>query len=184
MPERRSQTSPGSTREASAPSVSPDGRRQLDDVVDALREALGDDLLAVYLYGSAVLGGLRPESDLDLLALSRRRLDDAERPRLLARVLAASGVRSIERPERPIELSVAVHDDVRPWRYPPRRDLLYGEWLRRRARGRRPRPVPAQPSPDMTTLITIVLMAARAGARAAAAGPARPDRPCRPGCAP
>ena len=106
-----------------------------------------------------MLGRLRPESDLDLLALSRRRLDDAERPRLLARILAASGVRSVERPGRPIELGVAVHDDVRPWRHPADRDLLYGEWLRRDLEAGDLAPFRHQPSPDMTTLIAIVLMA-------------------------
>jgi hypothetical protein len=40
--------------------------RQLERVVELVREVLGPDVLGVYLFGSAVLGGLRPESDLDL----------------------------------------------------------------------------------------------------------------------
>jgi predicted nucleotidyltransferase len=47
--------------------------RQLERVVELVREVLGPDVLGVYLFGSAVLGGLRPESDLDLLAVSARR---------------------------------------------------------------------------------------------------------------
>lgn len=45
----------------------------------ALKKILGDDLLSVYLHGSAVLGGFRwDRSDLDLLALSRSTLSDAQ----------------------------------------------------------------------------------------------------------
>ena len=46
-------------------------------VTRALRAVLGDDLLAVYLHGSAVLGGFRwDQSDLDMLALSNSSLSD------------------------------------------------------------------------------------------------------------
>lgn len=31
---------------------------------------------------------------------------------------------------RPIELTVVVQSEVRPWRYPPLCDFLFGEWLR------------------------------------------------------
>lgn len=45
----------------------------------ALKKILGDDLLSVYLHGSAVLGGFRwDRSDLDLLAVSRSTLSDAQ----------------------------------------------------------------------------------------------------------
>jgi len=49
------------------------------EVGRALLGALGEDLVAVYLHGSAVLGGFRWErSDLDLLALSRAALSDQQ----------------------------------------------------------------------------------------------------------
>jgi len=45
----------------------------------ALLGALGDDLVGVYLHGSAALGGFRWErSDLDILALSQRELSDRQ----------------------------------------------------------------------------------------------------------
>jgi Domain of unknown function (DUF4111) len=45
----------------------------------ALTDALGEDLVAVYLHGSAVLGGFRwDRSDLDTLALSRVALSDQQ----------------------------------------------------------------------------------------------------------
>ncbi|CAM5725920.1 Streptomycin 3'-adenylyltransferase OS=Streptomyces violarus OX=67380 GN=FHS41_006532 PE=4 SV=1 [Streptomyces violarus] len=58
---------------------------------------------------------------------------------------------------RHIELIVVVQDDVRPWRYPPTCDFLYGDWLREDyERGVTPGP---EPSPDLAPLLTMVLRA-------------------------
>ena len=56
---------------------------------------LGADLAAAYLFGSAVLGGLRPDSDLDVLALVAA-ADDAwtRSGALVERLLAISGRRT------------------------------------------------------------------------------------------
>jgi streptomycin 3"-adenylyltransferase len=54
-----------------------DAHETAGEVSRTLVDALGDDLVGVYLHGSAVLGGFRWESsDLDLLALSRVALTD------------------------------------------------------------------------------------------------------------
>lgn len=82
------------------------------------------------LVGSAAVGGLRPDSDLDLLVLLERSLDEAERVALTSAVLDVSGRQARVRPGRPLEVTCMVVDDVVPWRYPPRCDYLYGEWLR------------------------------------------------------
>jgi len=48
-------------------------------VATQLGRSLGSALVAAYLYGSALLGGFRwDRSDLDVLAVSRRALNDAE----------------------------------------------------------------------------------------------------------
>ena len=60
-------------------------------VVAAVADVLGDDLLGVYLHGSAVLGGIRPHSDLDVLAVSARRTTPEEKRRLVDRLRAVSG---------------------------------------------------------------------------------------------
>ena len=143
--------------EASAPSVSAEGWQQIDDVVAALRGVLGGDVLSVCLYGSAVRGGLQPRSDLDLLALTRRSLSEAERRTLVERAIEASGVGSQARPKRPIELTVATQDALRPWRWPPRRDLQYGEWLRRRFEAGDLEPFTPQEDTDLATLLTMAL---------------------------
>lgn len=93
------------------------------------REAFGSPV-GMYTTGSSCDGGLRPESDLDILLITRVPLRLAERRMLVEHLLGCSGRRATRRPGRPIELTSLVLDDVKPWRYPATRDFLYGEWLR------------------------------------------------------
>jgi hypothetical protein len=51
---------------------------QLKQVVRLVDEAIGPAVLGVYLHGSAVRGGLKPASDLDILVVSGRSMDDRE----------------------------------------------------------------------------------------------------------
>ncbi|HEY8479664.1 MAG TPA: aminoglycoside adenylyltransferase family protein [Spirillospora sp.] len=132
--------------------------KQAEDVLALVRDVLGEDLVGAYLHGSAVLGGLRPHSDLDVFAVSARPLTARERRALgdgllgVSRHPARDGL-------RPVELTVVVHSAVRPWRYPPERDFQYGEWLRGAfERGRVP---PPGPDPDLALLVTTVLLADR-----------------------
>ncbi|MGW6533828.1 aminoglycoside adenylyltransferase family protein [Streptomyces venezuelae] len=127
---------------------------QTDDVILLVRDVLGDaDLVGVYPHGSAVLGGLRPHSDLDLFVVVRRRTTAGQRQALTDGLLALSGAPG-ETP-RPVELTVAVQGDIRPWAYPPRSEFQYGEWLREAyLRGRTPEP---GPDPDLALLLTMVL---------------------------
>jgi streptomycin 3"-adenylyltransferase len=123
---------------------------QLDQAVALVQEVLGDELVGLYLFGSAVLGGLTPTSDLDLLAVSRRPTTPAQRRSLVEQLLALS-----MRP-RYLELTVVVQSDVRPWRYPPQMDFQYGDWLRDELR-RGEIPPPA-PNPDLAALITMTVL--------------------------
>ncbi len=93
------------------------------------REAPGSPV-AMYLTGSYCDGGLRPDSDLDVLLVTRVPLQTGERRTLVEHLLAHSGRRATRQPGRPVELTSVVLDDIRPWRYPATRDFLYGEWLR------------------------------------------------------
>ena len=103
---------------------------QLQSVLDLLAATIGDAVRAVVIHGSAVRGGLRPDSDLDLLVVTSRRLTEAEHRAIIDGLLARS--RSRSRPDLPrhLEVAVVVHGDVRPWRYPPRLELQYGDWWR------------------------------------------------------
>ncbi|RSS80787.1 aminoglycoside adenylyltransferase family protein [Streptomyces sp. WAC06614] len=125
---------------------------QLERTVRLVRDVVGPELLGTYLHGSAVLGGLAPASDLDVLAVTRRSLGDRERRALLDGLLEISGLTPSV---RPVELTVVVRSEVRPWRFPPVGDFLYGEWLREDLRaGGPPRPCPM---PDLAVALTVVL---------------------------
>lgn len=125
---------------------------QLRGVVELAESVLGGDVVGAYLHGSSVLGGLKPASDVDVLVVSRRSLDEQERRALLDGLLGISGIRD---DVRPVEFVVVVQSEVRPWRYPPVCDFLYGEWLRDEYEaGKVPQP---EPMPDLALLITMVL---------------------------
>jgi streptomycin 3"-adenylyltransferase len=125
---------------------------QLQEIAGLAGGVLGRDLIGAYLHGSSVLGGLRPASDLDVLLISQRSMDERERRALLGGLLGISGSRN---KARPVELTVVVQPEVQPWRYPPTCDFLYGEWLRAEYEaGKIPRP---EPMPDLALLITMAL---------------------------
>ena len=100
---------------------------QLEQVVQLTTDVIGDDLIGAYLHGSSVLIGLRPASDVDIVVVTRRSLDDGQRRALVAGLLPISGAAV---GARPVELTVVIQAEVRPWRYPPTGDFLYGDWLR------------------------------------------------------
>lgn len=121
------------------------------EVLELVRRALGEGLMAAYVYGSAVAGGLRPSSDLDILAVTSRPIGQDARRRLVADLMDISGPEAKRGPARPLEVTVVVLGDVNPWRYPPRCELQYGEWLRDEcAWGEIPAP---RYDPDLTVLL-------------------------------
>ena len=125
-----------------------DERQQLGRLVDDVRAVLGPDLAGAYLFGSAVLGGLRPESDLDLLAVSRRPTTRAEKQRLVDGLLALSG-----RPRR-LELTVVAGGAL---------DFQYGDWWRREFESGNVEPwAGTAAANDTTVLLAMVLASARA----------------------
>jgi streptomycin 3"-adenylyltransferase len=133
---------------------------QLDAVLSVVREVLGPITVGAYLYGSALSGGLRPDSDLDVFVLASRRLADDEKRRLVEGLMPLSWRRL--RPEgwRPVELSVVVQSEVRPWRYPPRFDFQYGEWLRAEFERGDLAPWP-DVNPDVAVLATMARLRSR-----------------------
>jgi streptomycin 3"-adenylyltransferase len=129
---------------------------QLQQIVRLADDTLGANALGIYLHGSAVSGGLKPASDVDIMVVSERSLADAERRLLVEGLLPISGWRAAA---RSIELTVVVQSQVRPWRFPPTCDFLYGDWLRDEiaANG------PPQPTPmaDLAVMISMTLAGAR-----------------------
>ena len=135
--------------------VEDSGRQMLPavagEVLELARRVLGEELVAAYVYGSAVAGGLRPNSDLDILVVASRPTRQRARRRLVADLMDLSGPEAKRGPARPLEVTVVVLGDVNPWRYPPRCDLQYGEWLRDECTsGEIP---PPRHDPDLTVLL-------------------------------
>lgn len=104
---------------------------QIEGAVAALHGSLGFNLCAVYLHGSAVSGELRPQSDIDLLAVANRGLSENERATLLSSLLKLSG-RHPPMPGGPrcLEVIVFSRPDLSLGLYPARAEFVFGEWLR------------------------------------------------------
>ncbi len=120
---------------------------QVAAVRDLLVRVLGDDLVGLWLHGSAVTGGLRPGSDLDLLAVVAYPLTGPARHNLRDELLTISAPCPAQ-PGGPrcIELAIRLAGDP-----PARCDFLYGEWLRDGfAAGGLPQPVA---DPDLIPML-------------------------------
>lgn len=100
------------------------------EAVRVVRDALEESMVAAYLFGSAVMGGLRPSSDVDVLVLVEQALRARERRRIVKGLLEVSGRVVRDGARRPLEITVVRRGEVVPWRYPPAYQLMYGEWLR------------------------------------------------------
>lgn len=135
---------------------------QSEAAIGAVRRGLVHArIIGVYLYGSAVAGGLRPDSDLDLLVLTDRRLKPDEKARVVEGLLPISGRETRPQTWRPLEVTIVAQPEVRPWRYPPRMELQYGEWMRDAFVAGVIEPEPPE-NPDLSVLITMVRQTSRA----------------------
>ncbi|MDX6656368.1 MAG: hypothetical protein QOH62_1161 [Solirubrobacteraceae bacterium] len=87
----------------------PRQEQYVQEVANRLRAALGDDLLAVFLVGSAALGDWVPErSDIDVMAVCAGPLSAAQRDRLVESLLH----RALPCPARGLELVVYIRDAI------------------------------------------------------------------------
>jgi len=103
---------------------------QVSETLSILEKHLGETILAIYLFGSAVDGGLKPLSDIDLLVTVSVPLDDATRAALMSDLLSVSAFPGTHAARRALEVTVVAQADVKPWQYPAKRQMQFGEWLR------------------------------------------------------
>jgi streptomycin 3"-adenylyltransferase len=140
-------------------SISRADRQQLERVVEIVREVIGDAAVGAYLFGSATLGGLQPESDLDVFVLTSRPTTLGEKQRLVEGLLAISGRETPQGRWRLVELTIVAEPEVKPWRYPPRMELQYGDWDRAKFEAGDVEPWETDVNRDLAVLITKVLLA-------------------------
>jgi len=89
----------------------------LKDSLELVKRVLGSDLLGVYLYGSALVGGLQKYSDLDLLVATNRTTTLKEKSRLVAKLLQISGI-YMKSSKFPLEMTLVEKTAVNTWSIP------------------------------------------------------------------
>ncbi len=107
--------------------VIPDEAKQAQLVAENI---LSDSIIGIYLFGSAVVGGLKRDSDVDILVAVTEPPTFLQREALVTQLMNVSGAIGNPQSDRPVELTVVTTSAVVPWQFPPRAELIYGEWLR------------------------------------------------------
>ena len=127
---------------------------QLSLARTVLDAELGSAIVSMHVFGSAVDTGLQPSSDLDLLVTVDEAPSESQRSAVLTQLLTVSAPPGASAMLRPLEVTVLSLAHLKPWRYPARRELQFGEWLRHDLLGgvfEAP-----MPDPDLAILITKV----------------------------
>lgn len=103
---------------------------QINKTLQILELHLGENLRGIYLFGSAVDGELMPLSDIDIMVTVQHGLKKSTRVALMRQLLTVSAYPGTDTMLRALEVTVLSLDDIVPWRYPARRQMQFGEWLR------------------------------------------------------
>jgi streptomycin 3"-adenylyltransferase len=135
-----------------------DGVKQVEQCLDLLREVLKKDLLGVYLYGSSLTGGLHKYSDIDIFAVSNRATTLQEKEVLAKSLLKISGIYGVSENLWPIELTIVVLPEINPWKYPPKFDFQYGDWMRKDFEAGNFEPWETKEMPNLALVITQILL--------------------------
>lgn len=127
-------------------------REQVRSACDIIQKNIGKQLISIHLYGSTLLGGLRPLSDIDLLVTIDSPLSEQQRKNLMTEFLTISAWPGSDPQYRALEVTILLTDTIEHWHYPPKRELQFGEWLRDDINAGIYEP--AQVDPDIAILIT------------------------------
>lgn len=102
--------------------LSPQTERLIEEFAEQSKNILGDDLVGVYLHGSAVLGCFNPDkSDLDFIIVVKKPLPDSVKRTYMDMVTACSAAG----PAKGIEMSVVLRDVCKPFVYPTPYELHF-----------------------------------------------------------
>ncbi len=106
------------------PEASEGVRNHLRSITDSFKEALGDNLVGVYLHGSLAMGCFNPtKSDVDLIIIVGEPLTLAEKQQIIASLVALSE----HAPPKGIEMSVVLRKFAKDFVYPTRFELHFGK---------------------------------------------------------
>ncbi len=110
-------------------SIPPSIQCQTEAACRLITRVTGDTLRAIHLYGSAVAGGLKPNSDIDLLVTICQPLTEAQRATLMQELLALSSPPGASAEKRALEVTVVLYSQLVPgvFHLP---EMQFGEWLR------------------------------------------------------
>jgi predicted RNase H-like HicB family nuclease/predicted nucleotidyltransferase len=99
-----------------------DTRYQTNELLQAMRQVVGANLIGLYLHGSLAMGCFNPNcSDLDVIAVTAEGMAVETKRAVAAILLQQSGA------PHPIEVSFLRRRDLAPWRYPTPFDFHYKE---------------------------------------------------------
>lgn len=102
--------------------------KEAEETRRLLEKTFGEQLVGVWLHGSAATSGLRPHSDVDVIAVVEDVPTHALRKRLVTEMMRLSGKPGGA--SRPIELLVFSRETLAALPYPARAEFVFGEWLR------------------------------------------------------
>src|SRR5690606_13038017 len=130
----------------------PDEAKRAQSVVEGV---LGDSIIGIYLFGSAVVGGVKRDSDVAMLVAVSDPPTFEQRKALVSQLMSVSGAIGNPQAIRPLELTVMTVSDIVPWQFPPRAEFVYGEWLREEFEaGNVPEPIR---DPDLAVVLKKVI---------------------------
>ena len=88
-------------------------RGQIGQVIRIWKKHMGDELVGVYLHGSAVLNAFNPDSgDIDLLIVVKNAIAPEKRLELAKEIIA------VDKEPRPLEISAVTEHEARNWKNP------------------------------------------------------------------
>lgn len=79
--------------------------KQVMQVISIADDLFGKQIFGIYLYGSSTLGGLRPDSDIDILIIANQKMADEVRESLTKQLLDISGFVGCAE-KRPLEVTI------------------------------------------------------------------------------
>lgn len=107
--------------------LSEQDRIQVKSIISIIESELDSKLVSLYLFGSTVDEGLKINSDLDFLAITKNTIPDRKRVFITKQLMNNSREIGTTNKIRYVELTSVVLEDLHPWKHPITQDFIYGE---------------------------------------------------------